>query len=70
MHTLNRFKLALLIGVHLALASADSSNFYDLISHQPIAGLPQGTYAQWLEEERRNALKLIGQAVSEHRWRQ
>ena len=50
---------AILLGSHADALDPNPPDFYSLLDHQPIAGIPTGPYRDWTDDERIKAFKLI-----------
>jgi hypothetical protein len=47
------------MGSGVSATASNQFDFYNFLGNQPIAGIPSGTYSDWTEDQRREALKLI-----------
>jgi len=51
--------LAIMLGSNVRASDSNPPDFYNLLGHQSIAGIPTGTYSEWTEDERVKTFKLI-----------
>jgi hypothetical protein len=51
--------VAIMLGSHADASDPSPPDFYNLLGHQPIAGIPTTPYSDWTEDERLKTFKLI-----------
>ena len=52
--------VVLIVAAHLSAASAKDEDINAHIAKAPIAGLPQGNYSQWSQEQKNTTIKRVG----------
>ena len=51
--------LAIMLGSNVEASDSNPLDFYNLLGHQAIAGIPTAPYSDWTEDERLKTFKLI-----------